>query len=391
MFIRNLGNVDAVATEMEGLESSFPIFMPEIQSNRKLNIRHYLNGLRKNFALHFSDMLDASYTIVGFEDVFLIIGPYRVKDIRQYEALEIMERNRQSNEWIPIYLMNFKNLPFKTLNDISIIIRTVLLALTGKSDYNEKNINHAFDNREKDSSEIETFSGQNTRQIVHHYDIESAYMNYIRLGDTHGALEAEKLLRSDISAYLNHSTTNMNRGFTIFRTITRIAARDAGLTPLVLDGITGFFRSKFMQAGTYEEKLRIRSDFVRAVCTAIQLKRNMNVSSSVQQAMDIIHQNLSSQISVPMLAEDIGISPNRLSSIFHRETGNTITEYVTSQRLLLAADLLVMTTLSIQEITNQAGFSSSAYFSKVFREHYGVSPTEYRKGISKLPEEKHPE
>jgi AraC-like DNA-binding protein len=59
-------------------------------------------------------------------------------------------------------------------------------------------------------------------------------------------------------------------------------------------------------------------------------------------------------------------------------TGQTITEYVRNYRLEKAAELLLNKTGTISEIAYQVGFESLPYFSKVFFEKFGKTPSEWR-------------
>ena len=59
-------------------------------------------------------------------------------------------------------------------------------------------------------------------------------------------------------------------------------------------------------------------------------------------------------------------------------TGLGIMEYVTRKRMSTAAGLLIKTQLHISEIAQKTGYPDNQYFSKVFRQHFGMSPRDYR-------------
>jgi AraC-like DNA-binding protein len=60
-------------------------------------------------------------------------------------------------------------------------------------------------------------------------------------------------------------------------------------------------------------------------------------------------------------------------------TGKTTSEYVRSIRLRKAAQLLEKSDLSISEVAYEVGYNSPKYFSKYFKDEYGILPSEYRK------------
>lgn len=79
------------------------------------------------------------------------------------------------------------------------------------------------------------------------------------------------------------------------------------------------------------------------------------------------------------LAALVFVSPDYLSRLFRRETGKTLAQYVAERRLEHAAALLREGSMPINAIAMQVGFSSFAYFSKMFRERHGMTPMDYRR------------
>lgn len=56
-------------------------------------------------------------------------------------------------------------------------------------------------------------------------------------------------------------------------------------------------------------------------------------------------------------------------------------DYVNFYRIQIALEMLTSTTRTITEISEMCGFSSLSYFGKVFRQHTGVTPVQYRSGL----------
>ncbi len=66
---------------------------------------------------------------------------------------------------------------------------------------------------------------------------------------------------------------------------------------------------------------------------------------------------------------------------FKKYTGYTLTEYITKEKIDYAANLILNTNYSVNEIMQQLNFSSPAYFIKLFKQYYGVSPSHYRRHL----------
>ncbi|MNV96405.1 Arabinose operon regulatory protein [compost metagenome] len=77
-----------------------------------------------------------------------------------------------------------------------------------------------------------------------------------------------------------------------------------------------------------------------------------------------------------------------LSRLFKQKTNESLINYVQTLRLDKAKELLAHTTQPIAEIGRSVGFPSENYFTKTFRKHFGLTPSQYRK--EQLPLEKQP-
>lgn len=98
----------------------------------------------------------------------------------------------------------------------------------------------------------------------------------------------------------------------------------------------------------------------------------------ISLATDYITKNLSRKITVADMAVFCMCSKSTLNHMFSSVMGRTIPEYVSIQRINRSKYLLLNTNLSVEQISVQCGFASSAYFSVVFKKVTDMTPTEYR-------------
>lgn len=75
----------------------------------------------------------------------------------------------------------------------------------------------------------------------------------------------------------------------------------------------------------------------------------------------------------------------RLSRVIKKTTGRTYTKLVQEKRLQQSAFLLSTTSLSVNDISIHVGYNNFSYFYKIFKEKFGVTPKEYRKGTDNPP------
>ncbi len=95
--------------------------------------------------------------------------------------------------------------------------------------------------------------------------------------------------------------------------------------------------------------------------------------------MNRIDQNCSERLKVEEAAAIIHMSPYHFCKTFKQFTGSTYIQYVNHRRILEAEKLLILTSLSITEISEKIGFANVNGFSKLFKQIKGHSPSQVRK------------
>lgn len=101
--------------------------------------------------------------------------------------------------------------------------------------------------------------------------------------------------------------------------------------------------------------------------------------NGIMKAADYINNNLATYKALPYLIKHTGLNASKLQEGFKHLYNKTVNQYVYDARLTLAKELLMNTDDSISEIVYKIGLSSKSYFSRVFKEEYGVQPSNFRK------------
>lgn len=102
--------------------------------------------------------------------------------------------------------------------------------------------------------------------------------------------------------------------------------------------------------------------------------------SAVQLVAEAIRSNYANWHSLDDMTEVAGLSKYHLVRTFKRHTGLSPIEYLTKVRMERSVELLRNTSMSLEEIARELGYSGSSYFIKVFRKWVGFTPGEYRAG-----------
>lgn len=114
----------------------------------------------------------------------------------------------------------------------------------------------------------------------------------------------------------------------------------------------------------------------------IQLLGSDIYDIKIKNAVHYILWNYSdADLSIKVIADHVNLSQNYLSTLFRKQTGTTINDFILNIRTEKACRLLSGTDLKLYEIAEKIGLSDANYLSTVFKKRYGVTPTLYRKTV----------
>lgn len=102
--------------------------------------------------------------------------------------------------------------------------------------------------------------------------------------------------------------------------------------------------------------------------------------TTIKKLIKYIEDNISDyNLGVESVAEYMHLTSSYTCQIFKKSTGTTINHFITDTRIKKAKYYLVHTSMPISDITEKVGYSDSKYFSKIFKQKEGLTPSEYRR------------
>ena len=155
--------------------------------------------------------------------------------------------------------------------------------------------------------------------------------------------------------------------------------------------ITGLIRDFRFETEHREPGFRHR---VRSICTEmiIAVARRIGRQSDrggsadgtgrgpiVSAAKEYVIKHFSKDLTLGEIAWHVGKGEEHLARVFKRETGQSVFEYVREIRVNQAKTLLLNPAWSLTEIAGRCGFHSLSFFSRTFRQHSAMSPSQYRR------------
>jgi len=102
------------------------------------------------------------------------------------------------------------------------------------------------------------------------------------------------------------------------------------------------------------------------------------IQNSIAKAANMAQLMMNQSLSAGEMAQMVNMSSSYFSQCFKQIVGKTYTDYLRDIRLERAKHYLINTTKTIQWIAEQVGYNDEKYFSRLFREHVGILPSDYR-------------
>ena len=116
---------------------------------------------------------------------------------------------------------------------------------------------------------------------------------------------------------------------------------------------------------------------------AISIVKNHG-DQPILKAQEYLEDNFIRRISMPRAAQCAGLEERTFNRRFKKATGDTPTEYLQNLRIEAARKKLETTRESVETITLDIGYENPTSFRRLFKQHTGLSPSEYRRRFSLL-------
>ena len=215
--------------------------------------------------------------------------------------------------------------------------------------------------------------------LEHNYNDENQLINAVSKGKLH--------LVTAIASSVSHSGTQSRQtdslrvrknDLIILKTLLRKAAEYGGVHPFHIHRLSSHYAYQIEHVHTIKESLLLQEDMIRNFCQLVKQHSLSKYSYYVGQAITLVQYDLTADLSLKAIAEKLNVNASYLSTLFHKEYGSTLTEFVNIQRIERAIALLRMTSKSVQEIATDCGIHDTNYFIKLFKKHTGITPHRFR-------------
>ncbi|MCD8069439.1 MAG: AraC family transcriptional regulator [Lachnospiraceae bacterium] len=210
---------------------------------------------------------------------------------------------------------------------------------------------------------------------------EQAMLQMVRDGDLNykSALNASIMSSNGVPVHGRDPLRQSKTSSIVFASLVCRAAMEGGLSPDEAYSLGNYYIQSAESASSLNDlstiTLTMYDDFIRRVH---QCRTSPDLSEQIQKCCDYIEMHLDQKLQAADLARLAGYTEYYFTFKFKKETGLSVNEYMKRAKIQRARVLLLSGDADIRQIAEELGFSSRSYFTRVFTEEVGCTPSQFR-------------
>lgn len=221
------------------------------------------------------------------------------------------------------------------------------------------------------------------RMLEERYASENRMIQAVSQGLVH---KAEMLITNNenhgMEERIADPVRNIKNYSIILNTLLRKGAESGAVHPLHIDSISSKFARKIELLHSLEEGYALHQEMIRKYCLLVKNHSMKGYSLLIRKVLTRIDYDLTADLSLKTQADLLNVNASYLSTLFKKETGTTLTDYVNKKRVDNAIFLLNSTNMQIQTIAQYCGIPDVNYFTKIFKKYISQTPKEYRESVT---------
>ena len=323
------------------------------------------------------------------KEKYAYIGPYTEEAFSKQQLAKLAEKYHVSSELFSKIESYYQSIPVITDEaNIQSIIYTFCSILWGGTDqFTTKQYQDFypinFDIVSNVSTKETAESVLDAFYLEERYDVERQLMQAVSAGQIPKAeLLFSTLFKYQFEVRSTNALRNTKNYLIILNTLLRVAARNGDVPPFHVDKLSSSYAHKIEATTSTNAGVALMKEMVRRYCLLVRNHSMKGYSLLIRKVLTQIDYDLTADLGLKNLATQLNVNPSYLSTLFKKETGSTLTEYVNQKRIEHAIFLLNSSSLQIQMIAQYSGIPDVNYFTKTFKKIIGITPKEYRDKIT---------
>lgn len=361
--------------------------MNDIENRLKMSAKeNTIYHITDEFLCHYALLLLPDYD----EHTIMVVGPYMNIEADQDWITRYVEERGIHPQWLPILESYYRSVPcLHNEKILSAALNSLGERIWGLHRFSSEEIISGLPESclpltLAPESQFQDDIMQNMKKLEAQYQSENQFMQMISQGRQH---RASVMLSNFSRAALENRTEpirNIKNYSIILNTLMRKATEQGGVHPVYIDRLSSEFARRIETTALWDDFMELWQDMAKKYCLLVKNHSTKNYSQLVQNIIARIDLDFTADLSLKAHAEALNVNASYLSTLFKKETGSTLTDYVNRKRVEHAIYLLNSTDLPISAVGQRCGVQDDNYFTKIFKKYTGITPKQFRQENSRL-------
>lgn len=349
-------------------------------------LNHWLATLQKNKIYHTTDDFQCNYTLIRLpdSDEMLVCGPVLFEEIRAARLTQICDKlnvPEELRDQIRDYYYRVVFIPAQTLY---LSVFTIL----GNQLFGENNYEAIYSDFGSMKELFQSYEYYyrvpdkpflSIQMIEERYELENATLNAVANGNESKALAScARWTAHVIPQRLANELRDSKDYMITLNTLLRKTVEQAGVHPIHIDSVSNRNIQLIEQLSSIEQCRSFRSKMIRSYCLLVRKHNLKDYSLLTQKIITYVDTELCADLSLKALSERLSVNASYLSTLFKKEMGMSLTDFVNHRRISHAQKLLISTEMPIKSVALKCGIPDVYYFSRLFKRITGTTPKAYR-------------
>lgn len=349
-------------------------------------VREWLGRTEPNHVIFMDDIFHCSYVVLRQpnEEKMLVVGPVLFQRMTP-ERIKKLLRELDLGDTLRTSLENYYS-GLALMHDQGLYERLICVGadyVFGKGHYQIEHITYPNAEQWNDlfgsSVRIPEKPFLNVRHIEQRFELEGQILTAVSNGNDNMALDSISRLMQLMSArQIPGDAQAFRYDMVAMNTLMRKAAEQSGVHPVYIDAYYRQCNKEISSLQGEEDCVPFIRKTVLGYCSMVKEHQFQGHSYAVRRVITYVSTDIAADLSLSSLAAELNINSSYLSTLFRKEMGMPLTEYVNRARVNHAKRLLETTNLPIKSVAAQIGITDMPYFSRLFRRLAGTTPKGYR-------------
>ena len=310
---------------------------------------------------------------------FISIGPFRNDELSPNYFARILKDAHITPNMIQQMKHLYENMPFVQLDALINVTRHILTSRIPEFQ-NVSPERIAYTDSERPIEFHTDVIEQNFLHFSEQYaEMLANFLKYLKIGENAQARKALFLFLHEAKLTTKRTMRNYKALLSALNNYCHLALLQTSIHPSHILRLAATISTRIENTTSLAKLEQMPSDICHKYCLLVKNYANPEYSKLTKDVIAYIEMNMEDEINLQQIAEHFGRNPSSLSSIFSRETGQTLTQFIQQTRINQALRLLNTTNMSVSEVSLAVGYQDFSYFSKLFSKHIGCAPRVYRK------------